>query len=181
MFVVGIDKIAQVECLVAFAHSRITGIAGNGQDGVEVFRNRFVQKEAVNHGKQLSDVLKDLAAIEIINSKITSCNNHVAQLYYNYYSKLTYLLDKYIKSDEVFIEGLIGLHLLILATEKGLLNNGQDNLDYYYETVKLYENPNYTKDEQTMKTVLRMREITGLIFEDYLRKKKKVSKKRKQK
>lgn len=170
MFIIGIDKQAMAECLVAFCHSRIVGIAGQGQEGVTVFRNRYVEKDAVGIGADMANILKDLSTIDIINQKIKSANSYVSNLYYNYYSKLTYLMDKHIKANQNFVEGLIGFHLLKLATEKGILN--QDNLEAYKQTISLYENEKYTKDEEVREVILNMREISQNIFEDYLRKKK---------
>lgn len=172
MFVDNSLKQIQIECLVAFAHSRIIGIAGKGEEGVEVFKNRFVQKDAVNRGKLLSDAIKDLATIDTINEKILKTPNiAIANMYSYHYSKLTSLLDKFIAPNEQFIEGLIGVHLLVLSTKKGYLNYGDnDNLEFFKETIYLYENDNYVGNQEIKETVLNMREISNKIFNDYWKK-----------
>lgn len=169
--VIGIDKIAQVECLVAFAHSRIAGLSGKGQEGVEVFKDPTIQSEAVNSGKEMEEALKDLATIDIVNEKIGQGKGYIPCLYYNYYTKLSYLIDKHLGKDEPLIEGLIGFHLLVYAAEKGFINS--DNLEYYKWVIDLYENDSYSKDESVKETVKRMRIVSENIFSDYLRKKKK--------
>jgi hypothetical protein len=87
------------------------------------------------------------------------------------------LLDKAIPKDGQMIEGLIGLHILTLATEKGMLND--DNLEYFKDTIALYENDNFSKDEIVKENVLFMREISQKIFENYWKKTKKISTKNK--
>lgn len=169
--VIGIEKIAQVECLIAFAHSRISGLQGKGQQGTQIFKNADVEKNAVESGRELEEALKDLATFEMVNNKIKQGNSYVSCLYYNYYNKLKFLFNKHIKVGEDLIEGLVGLHLLIKASEKGLIN--QDNLDYYKWVVELYENENFTQDERVKQVVKNMRTVSELVFEEYLRKKKK--------
>ena len=180
MFALGIEQQIMVECLIAFAHSRITGVAGKGQDGILIFNKKEIQQDAVESGEEMANILKELSTIETINHKIANSKGHISCMYFNYYSKLTFLMDKHIGADEGFIEGLVGFHLLRLATEKGLIGNGVDNLDYYNYVIGNYENENYTKDGEVAQTVKNMRVVSNLVFEDFLRKKKKVvNKKRK--
>jgi hypothetical protein len=185
MFVDNLLKQVQTECLVAFAHSRITGVAGKGEDGVEVFNNRFVQKDAVAMGKNLAEAIKDLATIETINQKISNIKSiALANMYHHHYSKLTKLMDGYIKTDQGFIEGLVGVHLLAMATQKGYLateDNSTDNLQYYLDAIALYENEKYVGNEDIKDTVFKMREVSEKIFDDYWKKVKKTNSKNKRK
>lgn len=178
MLIDNLLKRVQIECLLAFAHSRISGVAGKEQEGTVIFNNRYVLKDAVQRGKELEEAIKDLSTIEIINQKIGNKNNiGLANMYYHHYTKLLDLLDKAIPKDGQMIEGLIGLHILTLATEKGMLND--DNLEYFKDTIALYENDNFSKDEIVKANVLFMREISQKIFENYWKKTKKTVSKKK--
>lgn len=182
MFVDNLLKRVQTECLVAFAHSRISGVAGKGENGVNIFKNRFVQKDAVNIGKQLENCISHIATIESINEKISNKNNiGLSNMYHHHYTKLLDLLDKAIPKDGKMIEGLIGLHILILATQKGLLttedNSHNDNLQVYLDTVALYENESYTTDESIKEMVVFMKEVSTKIFNKYFEKQKRGKKK----
>ena len=180
MFIDNLLKRVQIECLLAFAHSRISGVAGKDQEGTVIFNNRYVLKDAVNRGKQLEEAIKDLSTIEIINQKIGNKNNiGLANMYRYHYTKLLDMLDKLIPRDGKMIEGLIGLHILTLATEKGMLND--DNLEYFKETIALYENDNFSKDEEVKSNVKFMREISEKIFENYWKKTKNTNTKNKRK
>jgi hypothetical protein len=177
MLVDNLLKLVQTECLVAFAHSRITGLAGKGEEGVEVFSNRFVQKEITNRGKVLAEAIKDLATIDYINSKISS-NGHIAlsNMYHHHYNKIATLLEMQLSKNPNQIEGLIGLHLLVMATEKGLLDYGSgDNLNFYKKTIALYENDKFSTDSEVKETVKRMFEISKNIFNKYFEKQKRTS------
>lgn len=182
MFVDNLLKKVQIECLVAFAHSRISGVAGKGQDGVEVFENRFVLKKVVNTSRSIEDAIKDLATLEYINKKIADNKNiALSNMYHHHYTKALDIMDSLISKDETFIEGLIGLHILILATEKGYLINedGSSNLEVYKEIASYYENENYTTDEAVNNNIKKMKVIAEKIFNKYWEKPKRISKKRK--
>ena len=45
MLIDNLLKRVQIECLLAFAHSRISGVAGKEQEGTIIFNNRYVLKE----------------------------------------------------------------------------------------------------------------------------------------
>lgn len=159
-------KRVQIECLIAFAHSRITGLAGKDQQGTEIFNSDNVLKDAIESGNELSKVLEELATVETINKKISNVNNiGLSNMYHHHYTKLLNLLDNAIPKDGFMIEGLIGLHLLRLASLKGALNS--DNLDYYNYVIGLYENDTYSNDEVVKKTVCFMREISESIFNKF--------------
>ena len=93
-------KRVQVDCLIAFAHSRIAGIAGKEQQGVNIFQNEDVIKVTNEIGHELEDLLKDLATVELINQKISNKNNiGLANMYYHHYIMLLDLLDSAIPKD----------------------------------------------------------------------------------
>ena len=93
-------KRVQVDCLIAFAHSRISGIAGKEQQGVNIFQNKDLIKVTNEIGHELEDLLKDLATVELINQKISNKNNiGLANMYYHHYTKLLDLLDSAIPKD----------------------------------------------------------------------------------
>ena len=165
-------KRVQIECLIAFAHSRIVGIAGkNETNRTDIFNNDKALKEAVESGDELSAVLSELATIETINKKINNKNNiGLASMYHYHYNKLLNLVDNAIPTGGQMIEGLIGLHILRLASEKGMLN--KDNLDYYNYVIGLYENDNYTNDHKVKEVVIFMKEVSEKIFIKYWEKKK---------
>ena len=60
MLIDNLLKRVQIECLLAFAHSRISGVAGKEQEGTVIFNNRYVLKDAVQRGKELEEAIKDL-------------------------------------------------------------------------------------------------------------------------
>ncbi len=98
--------------------------------------------------------------------------------------KLTNLFNKIISNKESVIEVLIGIHLLILATEKGYIGNenGEDDIEYYKGLLVFFKEEIYLS-ELTKKTVDRMEEVTRIIFDLYWLKDKKqtVSKRNKKK
>ena len=171
-------KRVQVDCLIAFAHSRIAGVAGKEQEGVKIFQNAEVDKITAEVGKEIEDSLKDLATIEIINSKIANKNNiGLANMYYHHYTKLLNLLDASILKDGNMIEGLIGLHILSLSCQLGVIN--KDNLEAYDYMIALYENPKFIEDSETLEVVENMRVVSKKIFDKFWEKPKKIIKKRK--
>ena len=70
MLIDNLLKKVQVDCLIAFAHSRISGVAGKEQKGVEIFENKQIRQITNEVGHELEDILKVLATIETINQKI---------------------------------------------------------------------------------------------------------------
>jgi hypothetical protein len=178
MLVDNLLKRVQVDCLLAFAHSRIAGVAGKEQEGVKIFQNKEVDKITSEVGKEIEDSLKDLATIDIINSKIGNKNNiGLSNMYYHHYTKLLDLLDASIPKDGHMIEGLIGLHILSLSCDLGIINN--DNKDAYDYNISLYENTNFIKESNFIEVAKDMRIISKKIFDKYWEKPKKISKKRK--
>lgn len=171
-------KRVQVDCLIAFAHSRIAGVAGQEQEGVKIFQNAEVDKVTAEVGKEIEDSLKDLATIEIINSKIGNKNNiGLANMYYHHYIKLLDLLDKSIPKDGHMIEGLIGLHILSLSCKLGIIN--KDNLEAYDYMIGLYENKKFIEDDETLEVVRNMKIVSKKIFDKFWEKPKRIIKKRK--
>ena len=171
-------KRVQVDCLIAFAHSRISGVAGQEQEGIKIFQNAEVDKITAEVGKEIEDSLKDLATIEIINSKIGNKNNiGLSNMYYHHYTKLLDLLDASIPKDGHLIEGLIGLHILSLSCQLGIIN--KDNLEAYNYMIGLYENPSFTKNVEILEVVENMRVVSKKIFDKFWEKPKRIVKKRK--
>lgn len=171
-------KRVQVDCLIAFAHSRIAGVAGQKQEGVKIFQNKEVDKITSEVGREIEDSLKDLATIEIINSKIGNKNNiGLASMYYHHYTKLLDLLDASIPKDGYMIEGLIGLHILSLSCDLGIINN--DNKEAYDYMIGLYENEKFVEDSETLEVVENMKVISKKIFNQFWEKPKRIIKKRK--
>ena len=171
MLIDNLLKRVQVDCLIAFAHSRISGVAGKEQKGVEIFENKQIRQITNEVGHELEDTLKDLATIETINQKISNKNNiGLANMYHHHYTKLLDLLDSAIPKDGEMIEGLIGLHLLVLCSEKGIIN--KDNLEAYNYTIGLYENKNYVNNDLTLEVVENMKDVSKKIFNKFWEKPK---------
>ena len=168
-----LEKKIKIECLVAFIHSRITGLMNDGTNvSSVVFGNRYSKKEVIKKSKDVEDAISEVATIDKINKKIENCPKALANMYYFNYTKLINRLDKLIAKDEGLIEGLIGLHLLYLATSNGMLNYGdKETIQYYKDSIDLYENDNYTSDETINQTVKKMREVAYDIFDFYWKKK----------
>lgn len=170
----------KVECLVAFIHSRISGLAGKDQNGIEVFSNKSNQKKAVYVGDEIQSTLDLLCTVEIINEKISKSLPFVSSMYHYHYTKLLNLLDKEIPKDGELIEGLIGLHLLVMCIENKMVGDEEGGLlEYFKETIEMYENENYTSCEKVKETVKFMREVSSKVFNQYWEKPKRKSKKRK--
>ena len=170
--VIGFEKEIQTECLVAFAHSRIIGLMARDceKDNLSsVFCDIHVEKKAKAKAKEIEEYIQDLATRDIINHKIAnSPSKYIATCYHNYYMKLTNLFNKIISNKESVIEVLIGIHLLILATEKGYIGNenGEDDIEYYKGLLVFFKEEIYLS-ELTKQTVERMKEATKKIFELY--------------
>ena len=88
--------------------------------------------------------------------------------------KLTHLFNKVITEKESVIEILIGIHLLILATEKEYIGNanGEDDISYYKSLLVYFKEEIYLSELSKL-TVDRMEEATKLIFELYWQKDRK--------
>lgn len=176
---IGFEKEIQTECLVAFAHSRIIGLMARDceKDNLSsVFCNTYVEKRAKAKAKEIEEYIKDFTTRDIINYKIShSPSKYVASCYHNYYMKLTNLFNKVITEKESVIEILIGIHLLILATEKEYIGNanGEDDISYY-KSLLIYFKEEIYLSELSKLTVDRMEEATKLIFDLYWLKEKKV-------
>ena len=170
--VIGFEKEIQTECLVAFAHSRIIGLMARDceKDNLSsVFCDIHVEKKAKAKAKEIEEYIQDLATRDTINHKIAnSPSKYIATCYHNYYMKLTNLFNKTISNKESVIEVLIGIHLLILATEKGYIGNenGEDDIEYYKGLLVFFKEEIYLS-ELTKKTVDRMEEVTRIIFDLY--------------
>ena len=168
-----LEKKIKIECLVAFIHSRITGLMNDGTNvSSVVFGNRYSKKEVIKKSKDVEDAISEVATIDKINKKIENCPKALANMYYFNYTKLINRLDKLIAKGEGMIEGLIGLHLLYLATQTRMLNYAdEETIQYYKDFIALYENDNYTSDETINQTVKKMREVAYDIFDFYWKKK----------
>lgn len=186
--VFGFEKEIQIECLVAFAHSRIIGLMTKDcekENLSNVFCNIYVEKKAKNKTTEIEEYVKGLTTRDIINHKIAnSSNKYIASCYHNYYMKLSDLFDKTISDKEPVIEVLIGIHLLIFATEQEYIGNinGEDDIAYYRGLLAYFKKEIYLSELSKL-TVDRMEEATKLIFDNYWKKEKKklASKKNKKK
>ena len=98
-------------------------------------------------------------------------------MYYHHYTKLLDLLDASIPKDGQMIEGLIGLHMLSLSCDLGIINN--DNKEAYEYMIGLYENPSFTKNVEILEVVENMRVVSKKIFDKFWEKPKRIIKKRK--
>lgn len=98
-------------------------------------------------------------------------------MYYHHYTKLLDLLDASIPKDGHMIEGLIGLHILSLSCQLGIIN--KDNLEAYNYMISLYENEKFVEDSKTLEVVENMKVISKKIFDKFWEKPKRIIKKRK--
>lgn len=177
MVVDNLLKKVQTECLLAFCHSRVAGIAGMDQVGEAVFKKQQVEKITVETGIELQEILKDVSTIETINKKIENKNNiGLANMYYYHYNKLLNLLDKEILKDGKMVEGIIGLHLLSLSCDLGIINS--DNKESFDYMIDLYESDENVKDKDTLDVILNMRKVSKNIFTKYWEKPKKIKRKK---
>lgn len=170
------EKRIKIECLIAFIHSRITGKMFREEDegNTYVFSNRYSEKNVVSKGKEIEKAIEDIATIDTINDKIKKAPIILANMYNYNYLLLVNKLDKSLRENEGLIEGLIGLHLLLLSTESGMLNYGdKETIQYYKDTIAIYENDNYTSDEDVKETIKNMREISYKLFDFYWKNAKK--------
>lgn len=170
------EKRIKIECLIAFIHSRITGKMFREEDegNTFVFSNRYSEKNVVSKGKEIEKAIEDIATVDTINDKIKKAPVILANMYNYNYLLLVNKLDKSLRENEGLIEGLIGLHLLLLSTESGMLNYGdKETIQYYKDTIAIYENDNYTSDEDVKETIKNMREISYKLFDFYWKNAKK--------
>ena len=124
----------KTECLFAFCHARINGVAGKDEKGVRIFNNQETDEFMIKSADLLSAELSRFATIDSVNDKITKCpNTNIAVMYNARYNHLLDLLDASIPLPDVvediedtkkrgylkgsFIEGLIGLNLIALYLE----------------------------------------------------------------
>lgn len=162
------EKQVKTECMFAFIHSRLSGLMGKGE-GVQIFNQKDALNVVVEIGKDIEDSIKEYSTIDIINRKISKSPIALANMYNFHYSKLTKILDALIPTNGTLIEGLIGLHLLVLIS-KDILEDSKDlrdNIESYEYTISLYENENYTNNEDTKKTVKKMRVVSNIMYEMY--------------
>ena len=148
------------------------------KENKEGLKNLQSLKQFRSHFKEF--VEKEISSgSTIINEKISNKNNiGLANMYHHHYTKLLNLLDKSIPKNGQMIEGLIGLHIMILATQKGLIKDEDNsNIQIYLDTVALYENERFTLDESVKQVVEFMKEVSIKIFNKYFEKVKKGKKK----
>ena len=151
---------------MAFIHSRIIGLANDGQNEVLVFENESVTDAVTESGKDLADIIKDIATIETINNKISKAPILLANMYHFHYSKLSKILDTLVPLNGKLIEGLIGLHLITKLTEDEMIEDEDNsNLKAYKYLIGLYEN--MATDEDTIATVKNMKVVSNVMYEMY--------------
>lgn len=183
----------KTECLFAFCHARINGVAGKDETGQRIFDNQETSDFMVNSADCLSKELSKFATIETINDKITKCpNTNIATMYNARYNHLLNLLDSSIplpdKVEDIedtkqrgykkgsFIEALIGLNLIALylesdSREKAIKINVKDISDVLFKFEK--------ETNTSIKLIRDMAKFSTIIFHKYWNVKNKVKRKKK--
>ena len=111
-------KRVQVDCLMAFCHSRIAGVAGVNEKGTVIFNNDDVMNVAVESGKDLESILKEVASVEYINSKIENKNNiGLANMYHHHYNKLLNANLSILQSFVHLAELIYLIHLIVYCSD----------------------------------------------------------------
>ena len=177
----------QVECLVAFAHSRIIGLfatsCGIKESKDSVFNSNEVFSNAKLEALGIEEYIKDFATRDTINKKIAcSKSKYIATCYNNYYLRLVDLFNKTVENGKPVIEILIGVNLLLLATQNGYIGNesGEDDIAYYNSLLEYFDKDVYLT-EDTKQVVIKMREASQEIFRLYWIKGKKPTNNKKKK
>ena len=183
----------KTECLFAFCHSRINGVAGKDEEGQRIFDNQETSNFMIKSADYLSMELSKFATIDTINDKITNCNNvNISRMYNERYNHLLNLLDKSIplpdKVEDIedtkargyvkgsFIEALIGLHLIALYLEK---DSRQKAINIKVEDITEIITKFETETNTSRRLINDMAKFSTIIFHKYWNVKNKIKRKKK--
>ena len=183
----------KTECLFAFCHARINGVAGKNEKGVRIFNNQETDDFMIKSTDLLSAELSKIATIDSVNDKITKCpNSNIAVMYNARYNHLLNLLDASIPLPDVvediedtkkrgylkgsFIEGLIGLNLIALYLES---DSREKAINIKVEDTTNIISKFETETNTSRRLINDMAKFSTIIFHKYWNAKSKTKTKRK--
>lgn len=155
----------KADCLIAFIHSRLIGLGMNKNDS-EIklaFDDKNISEKARYYGDYFEKKLSKICTFDKVQKNISTGNDFkVCDLYYQSYTKLTNIMDKYAPTGSLVIEGLIALNLLSLYLEYWNEHKMKDYFERLTSSIVLYEKN--VNDEVICKN---MQNLAFKIYKDY--------------
>lgn len=155
----------KADCLIAFIHSRLIGLGMNKNDG-EIklaFEDKNISEKARYYGDYFEKKLEKICTFDKVQKNISTGNDFkVCDMYYQSYTKLTNIMDKYAPTGSLVIEGLIALNLLSLYLEYWNEHKMKDYFERLTSSILMYEN--YVNDDVIFKN---MQILSFKIYKDY--------------
>lgn len=183
----------KTECLFAFCHARINGVAGKDEPGERIFNSHDLDDYMIKSAETLSTELAKFGTIESVDNKITKCpNTNIAIMYNARYNHLLNLLDSSIplpdKVEDIedtkqrgykkgsFIEALIGLNLIALYLESDSREKTINiKVEHISEIIAKFE----TETNTSRRLISDMAKFSTIIFDKYWNVKNKIKRKKK--
>ncbi len=159
-----ISKI-KADCLISFIHSRLIGL-GMDKNESEIklaFDDKNISEKARYYGNYFEKKLEKICTFDKVQNHISNGNDFkVCDMYYQSYTKLTNIMDKYAPTGSLVIEGLIALNLLCLYLEYWNEHKIKDYLERLTSSILMYEK--YVNDDVIFKN---MQILAFKIYKDY--------------
>lgn len=183
----------KTECLFAFCHARINGVAGKDEMGERIFNSHDLDDYMIKSAETLSTELAKFGTIESVNNKITKClNTNIAIMYNARYNHLLNLLDSSIplpdKVEDIedtkqrgykkgsFIEALIGLNLIALYLES---DSREKSINISVKDITDIISKFETETNTSRRLINDMAKFSTIIFHKYCNVKNKIKRKKK--
>lgn len=150
-----VKKRIEEECLIAFIHSRLTGLGkANNVDTTKAFEDKRLSEKAQYAGNKYSKILEKVSSFDKIQKKLAQNRSfQVCEWYYISYKSLEKIFDKHCPIGSEVIEGQIGMNLLALYLE--YWSNPRIKIDYVKQSsaTNLYEKATSKEVHRNMLTI----------------------------
>ena len=159
-----ISKI-KADCLVAFIHSRLIGLGMDKNEGnIQLaFEDKNISEKARYYGNYFEKKLEKICTFDKVQKYISTGNDFkVCDIYFQSYTKLTNIMDKYAPTGSLVIEGFIALNLLSLYLEYWNEHKMKDFFERLTSSIVLYKKN--VNDDVICKN---MQYLASNIYKDY--------------
>ena len=155
----------KADCLIAFIHSRLIGLGMNkNEENIQLaFEDKNISEKARYYGNYFEKKLEKICTFDKVQNYISNGNDFkVCDMYFQSYTKLTNIMDKYAPKETLVIEGLIALNILSLYLEYWNEHKMKDYFDRLTSSIVLYEKN--VNDDVICKE---MQDLAENVYKDY--------------
>lgn len=158
-----VKKRIEEECLIAFIHSRLTGLGkANNLDTTKAFEDDNLSEKAQYAGNKYSKILEKVSSFDQIQKKLSQNRSfQVCEWYYISYKSLEKIFDKHCPIGSEVIEGQIGMNLLALYLEYWSNPKIKTDFEKLASAMTLYEKATSKEVHRNMLT------IATKVYKDY--------------